>query len=361
MTGLTPGDLDVPEILAHEAAAALNEQVPLRALARLLASKAEDVPIPDLALSAVALRRAAPEDRVVWALTDALLYTQVPNYHWQMVADAPRNTAYAGAIADAVKPGMTVLEIGAGTGLLAMIAARAGAEHVYTIEANPLMAQVARECVRRNGYEDRVTVLHGHSTKMEISRDIPVRGDLLVHEIFSATLLGEHILPSIAHAKSELLGKGVPLLPFGIAAVGAIAEPPRHRLTEDMAIDGFDLSPLTAIDSAVTQFRPGLCKRLSEPFALYDCDLRGAFAQTGHRTVRVTASQAGTASGIEQWMHIEFPNRTALVTDDPASHWSTCFHPFGARRDLSEGDTIDIATEFWPGSLAAGLATQPPV
>ncbi|MEM7684456.1 MAG: 50S ribosomal protein L11 methyltransferase [Pseudomonadota bacterium] len=359
MSGHVPGDFAVPEVLTAEARTALSEAAPLRALAQLLVSKADDVPIPDLALSAVALRRAAPQDRAVWALTDALLYTQVPNYHWQMVADAPRNAAYAGAIADAVEPGMTVLEIGAGSGLLAMIAARSGAEHVYTIEANPLMAQVAQECVARNGYADRVTVLPGHSTNMEIGKQIPVSADVLIHEIFSADLLGEHVLPSVAHAKAELLAKNAPLLPFGIAAVGALAEPPKHRLTEDMAIDGLDLSPLTAIDAAITKYGPGLCARLSAPFALYDCDLRGAYPQEGRRDMRIAAVQAGTATGVEQWMHIEFPNNTALVADDRASHWQTCFHPFGAQLALDEGATVDISVEFWPGALAVGLAAQP--
>ncbi|MGD1924948.1 MAG: 50S ribosomal protein L11 methyltransferase [Paracoccaceae bacterium] len=359
MTQFDPDDLCVPKTLSGEALAALTEDQPLRALARLLASKADTVPIPDLALSAAALRRAAAQDRVVWALTDALLYTQVPNYHWQMVADAPRNAAYADAIADAVEPGMTVLEIGAGSGLLAMIAARSGAEHVYTIEANPLMAQVAQECVARNGYADRVTVLPGHSTNMEIGKQIPVSADVLIHEIFSADLLGEHVLPSVAHAKSELLTKNAPLLPFGIAAVGALAEPPKHRLTDDMAIDGLDLSPLTAIDAAITKYGPGLCTRLSAPFALYDCDLRGAYPQEGRREMRIAAVQAGTATGVEQWMHIEFPNNTALVTDDRASHWQTCFHPFGAQLALDEGATVDISVEFWPGALAVGLAAQP--
>ena len=80
-----------------------------------------------------------------------------------MVRDEARNAAYDAALRRAVTPGMRVLEIGTGSGLLAMMAARAGARHVYTCEVVPQIAQAAREIVARNGYAERITVLDKHS------------------------------------------------------------------------------------------------------------------------------------------------------------------------------------------------------
>ena len=82
----------------------------------------------------------------------------VPRWHFPMLADSARNRAYARAIAAKVRPGDVVLDIGCGAGLTAMLAARAGARHVYTCEQQPLIAQAARQVIRDNGLSDRITV-----------------------------------------------------------------------------------------------------------------------------------------------------------------------------------------------------------
>lgn len=52
----------------------------------------------------------------------------------RMVADRPRTDAFAAAIREVVRPTDTVLDVGTGTGILAMLAARAGARKVYAID-----------------------------------------------------------------------------------------------------------------------------------------------------------------------------------------------------------------------------------
>jgi len=70
-----------------------------------------------------------------------------------------RNAAYDAALKNAMRPGMRVLDIGSGTGLLALVAARAGAERVYSCEMNPAVADAAREIVELNGYSGKVQIL----------------------------------------------------------------------------------------------------------------------------------------------------------------------------------------------------------
>ena len=79
-----------------------------------------------------------------------------------MLRDTVRTRTYQQAIEgnpDAFKDKI-VIDIGCGTGILSIFAARAGAKHVYAIDAADI-AYYAREIVRKNGYSDKITVIKG--------------------------------------------------------------------------------------------------------------------------------------------------------------------------------------------------------
>jgi len=51
-----------------------------------------------------------------------------------------------------------VLDIGTGTGLLAMMAAALGADIVTAVEEFAPMAECAQKCISRNGFKDKVNL-----------------------------------------------------------------------------------------------------------------------------------------------------------------------------------------------------------
>jgi type II protein arginine methyltransferase len=108
---------------------------------------------------------------------------------------------------------MRVLEIGTGSGVLAMMAARAGAAEVLTREINPIVAETARANIARNGYADRVRVIDKHSDKLDVQHDLGERMDLPVSEIVGNDLLCENILPAQERAVRDLLKPGAPVIP----------------------------------------------------------------------------------------------------------------------------------------------------
>src|SRR5215212_4586312 len=83
----------------------------------------------------------------------------IPRWHFEMLNDEKRNAAFEEALTNAITPDTVVLDIGSGTGLLAMMAARAGAKETITCEMVPLLAELARDTVARNGLADRVVML----------------------------------------------------------------------------------------------------------------------------------------------------------------------------------------------------------
>jgi type I protein arginine methyltransferase len=68
-----------------------------------------------------------------------------------MYVNKARMDAYAAALRDAVTPNSVVLDIGAGTGIFALLACRYGARRVYAIEPDDAI-NLAREVAAANGY-----------------------------------------------------------------------------------------------------------------------------------------------------------------------------------------------------------------
>src|SRR5262249_4286565 len=105
----------------------------------------------------------------------------VPRWHFAMMADRRRNESYDAAIRRAV-PGKRVLDIGTGAGLLALMAARAGAAKVTSCEEVPLIAERARQNTIINGLSDRIAVIPMKSTSISVPATMRERAQVLVTE-----------------------------------------------------------------------------------------------------------------------------------------------------------------------------------
>ncbi|MCR9122571.1 MAG: methyltransferase domain-containing protein [Phyllobacteriaceae bacterium] len=99
--------------------------------------------------------------------------------HQVMLGDRRRLDAYRRAIAASVRPGDVVIDVGAGTLALSLLALDAGAGHVHAIEADPAMAAVALEVAAENGLTDRVSVICGDARSVQL----PSAADVIVSEM----------------------------------------------------------------------------------------------------------------------------------------------------------------------------------
>ena len=120
-----------------------------------------------------------------------------------------------------------VVDIGTGTGILAIAAARAGAQHVYAIESGNI-ADVAQNLFEANGLADRITLIKGYSTKI----NLPERADVLVSEIIGDEPLEEEVLKVTMDHAEQIPQTQWRLLPCALQVFGlpvTIPEPVRRR------------------------------------------------------------------------------------------------------------------------------------
>lgn len=102
-----------------------------------------------------------------------------------------------------------VMDIGAGTGILSIFAAKAGAKHVYAIEFAEI-AIFAKEIIKQNGLEDKITVIKGKMEEVELPVE---KVDIIISEWMGYFLLYESMLDSVLFARDKYLRKGGKMLP----------------------------------------------------------------------------------------------------------------------------------------------------
>lgn len=83
-----------------------------------------------------------------------------------MLADATRTDMLRRAIEETVRPSDVVVDVGTGSGILALFSARAGAGHVFALESTTI-AEHAEAIAGANGFADRITVIRGDAAHFE--------------------------------------------------------------------------------------------------------------------------------------------------------------------------------------------------
>jgi type II protein arginine methyltransferase len=330
-------------LLALRAASA-DRPPALAALARLLLSEGLREEAVEAASRAAALD---PRDEAVRAVAAEVLSHGVPAWHFVIVSDAARNEAYESALRRAVTPGCTVLEVGTGTGLLAMMAARAGAGRVVTCEANEAVAHAAREIVARNGFADRIAVIGRHSSTLDLERDLGAPADVFVSEIVSNNMVGEGVLDVLEDVRHRLVRKGGAVIPSGGQVRVALCCDAHWERGRVATVSGFDLRPFNQLApprrvAAVNAARVGLRSAASD---LFDIDFAsgGPFPDRSSRVV--LRSTGGRVDAVAQWIALDLDAATRYENHPgpgAESCWGVILHPLGRPLDTQPGDEVSV-------------------
>ena len=243
------------------------------------------------------------------------------SWHFPMMNDVVRNAAYetalAAALKNAGKSGRVVLDIGTGSGLLAMMAARHGATRVITCEELREVATKAQEIIKQNGFADQIQVINKLSNQLVVGRDIPEKVDVLVTETFDYALLGEYAFATYRHAVRELLKPDGQIIPARARVFAMCIESQEifenHRVSQ---ASGFDLSAFNELSGKIyTGYHLDKMKyrALSAPTEVFAFDFKNIPGdQALPREFAVT--QSGVCHAVAFWFELQMDEKTTLTT-----------------------------------------------
>ena len=287
-----------------------------------------------------------PDDPGIQFEARALLARTVPDWHFPMLHDHIRNQAFLDAIERAVRPEMKVLDIGSGSGLLAMMAARAGAREVHSCEMNPAIAMVAKQIVHHNGFADRVTVHASSSRKLDADSDLGGRADLVISEIIGKDLVCEEVLPSMLDAVRRLAKPDARFIPQGGEIRVALAHYGKFNRRKVGEVCGFDLSPFNQLGKArfsVQVNDPSLAVR-GEVTDLFAFDFSSAEPQADRVSLDLVAA-GGTVNGVVQWFRLQMDEFGSFENNpgpETSRSWALIFFPFAEPIETDPGERIGV-------------------
>ncbi len=272
----------------------------------------------------------------VWKLLADIL-----EYHRSLIADTARCEAFHRAIAEVVRPGDVVLDIGTGTGLLAMFAVQAGASHVYALEEG-MVADLAETLFSENKMGDKITLLRGRSRDIEL----PQKVDVVVSETLWNFGVGEGILRTLGDARARFLkpeGRMVPEKMNLVLAPVMTQERHQELARWNSSIFGIDVS------STYQMAKSNMYRMVIEPEMILAPPQSVAELTLGEDPSWVRGNcafsiqKSGIVHGLGGWFDATLSPRVRLhnAPPSPAPSWKHAYLP------LPEPITVEKGDQLW--------------
>lgn len=254
----------------------------------------------------------------------------VERWHFRMLNDKRRNELYRIAIHESITPMKdSVVDIGTGTGLLALFAYECKPMVITACDASEVMTEIA-ECITQDMGINDIIIVNKMSTAMTFM-DIGGKRSLLITEMFDAGLFGEHALQTIAHAWEHLLNSVGRVLPckaeFFVCAANCSTLNLKHQLGSTVKtllnIPESNVHVLThgeTYDCEDIQFYKDL-KYITKPESLvkvdfnsYD-DIQDKLQRCEPFNVDLNVVEDGEANTMIGWFNLQLTENVTLTTD----------------------------------------------
>jgi protein arginine N-methyltransferase 1 len=275
------------------------------------------------------------------------------DYQEVMLADPIRVNTYAEGLRRVVKPGDVIVDLGTGTGILAMLASRNKPRKIYALEHNNVI-ELAKFVADRNGI-DCIEFVQKNSREFTSEEKV----DLIIHEQIGDFLFEENMIENLLDLKARVLKSGGKIFParfeFFLEPV-CLKREYRVPFAWENNIHGIDYACLKGSEmyrkyssrrNAMIRLQTGaidyaLCT--PKPMLAFDLDRLGAKSDIPNAmAAEKVVTRAGAVDGISIYFKAIFDDDLSFDTalGSPHTHWEQPFFRI-PRRDVKEGDVIRI-------------------
>jgi SAM-dependent methyltransferase len=264
--------------------------------------------------------------------------------HREYLSDRARTALFRRAIKAVVRAGDVVLDLGSGTGVLGLLALKAGAARVYQVDESP-MIEVARGVAEANGYGESTIAIHESSSRARL----PEKAGVVVADQLSHFGIGAGMPEIFNDARRRLLQPGARAIPRRLALfVAPVNFPEMARIAGfwNKSYAGLKMTPIDSIAlNTVYPTRQSPRVKLGKPAQVFAFDLMELAPErfSANATIEVTA--AGVMHGLSGWFEAELAPGV-IMTNSPFSarriQRSSAFFPIEKSLALSKGDRLEI-------------------
>ena len=293
------------------------------------------------------------------SVAEAQLYDhtcQLLSVHQSLLKDSNRNRAFYRALEESVGQDSSVLDIGSGTGIWAITAAKMGAKRVVAIEQEALLVGLIRALARENGVADRVEVIQGNAAQIKLGKEF----DVIVSETIGHLIFDEEIVQIMIDARKRFLKPDGALIPNAVALVVAPAHLAKEQENLPAGIQmNYEYFESLLLNVPVGSADKSQLEILGEPRDLVRIDLGTVESRpdlTGLKAVWPNL-QTKAVNGFAVWAEASLSQEVSVATINTTS-WSTLVYPirpFQAEAGKLELDLMLTSnTNYWTVTLSKG-------
>lgn len=293
-------------------------------------------------------------------INPSLRNSRISEWHFPMLNDNKRNEIYFQALRSYITEDTVVLDIGAGSGLLSMMAAKLGAKHVFAIESNANLAKCMKKIIAKNNLNKKITIINKNSHLIKLRTDISHKADLIITEIFDCGLIGEGCLKTLSHARKNLLKPGGLILPKKAKILATAIELPKIRKKYMIAnkISDFDLSNFNEYfrnqGEAIKITNFGKYKQLSSVQEKININFNDNFSTSIKKDFNFKIDSDGYVDCIAIWFRLYFTD-DIILENHPFNnlHWDQWVLFPQKSIKVTRGDAVQIKATNYNGHIDA--------